>query len=72
MALLDAPMAAVHRSRRGLAVTNRRERKYQLNVGPQLWLVCFDEHDRVAALVHNRLRHVALGQEGVHPDDTTF
>src|SRR4029453_14749366 len=35
IALLDAPMAQVDRPRRGLAVANGRERKDQLDIGPQ-------------------------------------
>src|SRR5215510_13338125 len=70
--LLDAPMAKVDGPRRDLAVALRRERKDQLDIGPQLRLVLFDDHDIIAALVHNRLRDVALGQERVHRDNTTF
>jgi hypothetical protein len=36
IALLDAPMAQVDRLGRGLVVTNGRERKDQLDIGPQL------------------------------------
>src|SRR5262249_32835930 len=44
IALLNAPMAKVDRPRRGLAVANRWERKDQLDIGPQLRLVFFDDH----------------------------
>src|SRR5262247_1399470 len=46
-ALLDAPMAQVDRPRCGLAVAKGRERKDQLDIGPQLRLVLFDDHDIV-------------------------
>ncbi len=72
IALLDAPMANVHRARGVLPVADGRERKDQLNIGPQLRLVLFDDHDIIPALVHNRLRHVALGQERVHRDNAAF
>src|SRR6516165_4183310 len=72
LALLDAPMAQVDRPRRRLMVTDRRERKDQLDIGPQPRLVLFDDHDIVPALVHNRLCDVALGQQRVHRDYTTF
>jgi hypothetical protein len=72
IALLDAPMAKVDRPRRGLAVANGRKRKDQRDIGPQLRLVLFDDHDIIPALGYNRLRDVALGQECVHRDDTTF
>ena len=68
IALLDAPMADVHRACGLLTVAHGRERKDQLDIGPELRLVLFDDHDIIAALVHNRLRHVALGQERVHRD----
>jgi len=32
----------------------------------------FDDHDIIAALVHNRLRHMALGQGRVHRDNAAF
>jgi hypothetical protein len=71
-ALLDAPMAKVDRLRRGLAVANGRKHKDQLDIGPQLWLVLFDDHAIIAALVDNWLCDVALGQESVHRDKPTF
>jgi hypothetical protein len=55
-----------------VVVAHGRERQDQLDIGPQLRLVLFDEHDLIAALVDNRLRAMALGQEGVHGDNTAF
>src|SRR2546425_10947851 len=72
IALLDAPMAKVDRPRRGLAVANGRERKDQLDVGSQMRLILFDDHDINPSLVYNRLRDVALGQERIHRDNPTF
>jgi hypothetical protein len=65
MALLDAPMAL---STVCVVACGRRrgERKNQLNIGLQLWLVLLDDPDIVSALVHDRLRHVVLGQERAH------
>ena len=65
-------MAKVDRPRRGLAVANGRERKNQLDVGPQPRLVLFDDHDIIPSLFYNRLRDVALSQERVHRDNPTF
>ena len=50
----------------------RRQRKDQRDIGAELRLIVFDDHDIIAALVHNRLRHVALGQERVHRDNAAF
>ena len=36
------------------------------NIRPPLRLVLFDDHNIIAALVHHRLRDVALGQERSH------
>jgi len=72
IALLDAPMADVHRACGLLTVARRRERKDQRDIGPQLRLVLFDDHDIIPALFYNRLRDVALGQERVHRDNTPF
>jgi hypothetical protein len=72
IALLDAPMAKVDSPCRGLAVANGRERKDQLDIGPQLRLILFDDHDIIPSLFSNRLCDVALGQERVHRDNTTF
>src|SRR5262245_10229787 len=55
MTLFDAPMAKVDRLRRGLAVANGRKRKDQLDIGPQLGLVLFDDPDIIAALFDNCL-----------------
>ena len=63
IALLNAPMADVHGPRGVLPVTGWRECKDQCNIGPQPRLVLFDDHDIIPALVHDRLRDVALGQE---------
>jgi hypothetical protein len=72
IALLDAPMAEVNGLRCVLTVADGRQRKDQLNIGPQLRLVFFDDHDIIASLVHNRLRDVALGQERIHRDHPPF
>jgi hypothetical protein len=71
LALLAAPMAQGDRLRRGWAVANGRARQDQRDIGPQLRLVLFDEHDLIPALVDNRLREVAWGQERVHRDHPT-
>src|SRR5262245_54286123 len=72
IALLDTPMAQIDRLRRGLAVANRRKHKDQLDIGPQLWLVRFDDHDIIAALFDNCLCDVALGEESVHRENPPF
>jgi hypothetical protein len=72
IALLDAPMPQVDSPCRGLVVANGRKRKDQRDISPQLRLVLFDDHDIIPALVDNRLRDVALGQERVHGDHTAF
>ena len=72
MALRDAPMAKIDRLRRSLAVAPGRERKDQLDSSPQLRLVLFDDHAIIPALVDNRLRHVAWGQERVQRANTAF
>jgi hypothetical protein len=72
IALFHAPMAQVDRPRRGLVVANGREHKDPFDIGPQLRLVLFDDHDIIPSLVDNRLRDVALSQEGIHRDNTTF
>jgi hypothetical protein len=58
------------RLRRDLAVANGRERKDRCDLGSQLRLVLFDDHDIIPALVDHDLRDVALGQERVHRDNT--
>ena len=65
-------MAQVDRLRHGLVVANGRKRKDQLDIGPQLRLVLFDDHAIIAPLVDNRLCDVALGQECIHGDNPTF
>ena len=72
IALLDAPMPAVHRVGGCLLVARGGQRKDSLNIGPELRLIVFDDHDIIAAFVHNGLRHVALRQERVHRDNTAF
>jgi hypothetical protein len=72
IALLNAPMTHIDGPRRGWAVTDGREREDQRDISPPLRLVLFDKHAIVPTLVHNSLRHVALGQERVHRDHTAF
>ena len=72
MTLLDAPVAKVDRPRWVLPIPDGRERKDQRNIGPQLRLMLFDDHDIIPSLFDNRLRDVALGQERVHRDNTAF
>jgi hypothetical protein len=72
IARLDAPMAQVDRPRGGLAVADGRERKDQCDSGPQPRLVLFDDHDIIPSLLDHGLCDVALGQERVHRDNTTF
>jgi hypothetical protein len=72
MARLDAPMTTVHGPRCVLPVAQGRARKNQRHIGPQLRLVVFDAHALIPALVHNRLRDVALGQERIHRDQPPF
>src|SRR5262249_23139007 len=47
-------------------------RKHQGDVRAELRLILLDDHDIIPSLVHNRLRHVALREEGIHCDKTTF
>jgi hypothetical protein len=72
IALLDAPMANVHRACGLLTVARWRERKDQLDIRTQLRLILFDEHDIIATLVYNGLGHVPLGQQRIHRDDTVL
>jgi hypothetical protein len=72
IALLDAPMTKVHGPRCVLPVAHGRERKNQRNSGPQLRLVFFDDPDIIPALVHNRLRDLALGQARIHRNNPPF
>jgi hypothetical protein len=53
-------------------VADGRERKDQRDIGPQPRLILFDDHDIIPALLDNRLRDVALGQQRVHCDNATF
>src|SRR3979409_818812 len=48
IALLDAPMAAVYRAGGLLTVARRREWKDQRDIGLQLRLILFDDHDIIA------------------------
>ena len=66
MARLDAPLPDSHRASALLPVARGRQRKDHLDIGSPLRLIVFDDPDLIAALVHQRLRHVALGQERVH------
>jgi hypothetical protein len=66
IALLDASMADVDRPRARLRVACWREGKDELNIGVQLWLIRFDDHDVIAAPVDNGLGDMPLGQEGIH------
>jgi hypothetical protein len=70
--LLDAPMAEGNGLRGLLPIAEGRQRKDQRDIGSQLRLVLFDEHNIIAALPHNRLRDVALGQERIHRDNAPF
>ena len=63
---LDAPMAHVHRPHALLAVARRRQGKNQRDVGFELRLILFDNHDIVPTRVHNRLRYLALGEQRIH------
>jgi hypothetical protein len=65
MAQVDCPCG-------GLPIAEGRKRQDPRNISPQLRLILFDDHDIVLALVHNRLRHMALGQERVHRDNAAF
>jgi len=62
IARLDAPMAHIHRAHAFLAVAGWREGKNQRNVGLELRLILFHDHDIVTTLVYNRLRHLSLSQ----------
>src|SRR6516162_5791073 len=67
---LDAPMTHVHRPHALLAIACRRHGKNQLDIGFELRLIVFDEHDIVPTRVHNRLRHLALGEQRIHRHHT--
>ena len=66
MALLNAPMADLHRAGGLLTVSRGRERKDSRDIGAELRLVLFDDHDLIASLLHHGLGHLPLGQQGVH------
>jgi hypothetical protein len=68
IALLDAPMTAVHRAGSLLSLAPRRQRTAPCAIGAELRLMVLNDHDRSASLVHHRLRHGAWGQERVHRD----
>src|SRR4029450_1716067 len=55
IALLDAPMAQVDSPCRGLVVANRRERKDQLDISPQLRLGLFYAHEIIPPLFYTLL-----------------
>src|SRR5437764_12273261 len=65
-ALLDASMADVDRPRARLRVACWREGKDYRNIGVQLGLIRFDDHDVIAAPVDHGLGNMPLGQEGIH------
>jgi hypothetical protein len=65
-------MTKVHAPRGVLPVAHGRERQNQRKIGPQLRLVVLDDPDLSPALVHNRLRDAALGQECIHRDHPPF
>ena len=72
IALLDAPMAEVDvRAMAWRSPTGGSVKTNSISAR-RLRLVLFDDHDIIPALVDNRLRDVALGQERVHRDKTTF
>ena len=66
IALLDAPMADIDCACGLLTVARGRERKDSLDIGAELRLVLFDDHDIIASLLHHGLGHLPLGQQGVH------
>src|SRR5437667_5336315 len=62
IALLDAPMADVHRACGLLTVARRRERKDQLDTGPPLRLVRLADHAITASPFHTGLAHLPAGE----------
>ena len=66
IALLDAPMADIDCACSLLTVARGRQRKDSRDIGAELRLVLFDNHDIIASLLHNGLGHLPLGQQGVH------
>ena len=61
-------MAEVHRACGLLTVARGRQRKDQLDIGAELGLILFDNHDIIAALVHHGLGHMPLGAQRIHRD----
>jgi hypothetical protein len=51
-----------------LPVAPWRQRTDQRNIGAELRLIVFDDHDIIAALGPNGLGHVPLGQQRIHRD----
>src|SRR5439155_22106104 len=72
IALLDAPMAQVDSPCRSLTVTNRRERKDQLDIGPQPWLVLFDLSLTVPRYTNGRACDLNGLQEIIHVSRLSF
>jgi hypothetical protein len=66
MALLDAPMADVHRTGALLAIARWRQGTHSLTIVAKLGRMFFDAHDRIAPAVHNSLGHMPLGQQRLH------
>ena len=62
-------MADVHCAHMRLAVARRRQSEDQLDIGLELRLVVFDDHDIIAPRRHNRLRHLSLREQGIHRHD---
>src|SRR5678815_1761124 len=60
IALLDAPMADIDCACGLLTVARGRECKDQLDIGAELGLILFDDHDIIASLPHNGLGHMPL------------
>ncbi len=63
-------MANVHRACAFLTVARRRERKDQLDIGAELRLIVFDDHDVITPSVHNGLGHMPLRQKRIHGEDS--
>ena len=72
IALLDAPMAAVHRTGALLTIARWRQGKNSLNIVAKLGLILFDDHDIIATAVHNSLGHMPLGQQCIHREYPVF
>ena len=63
---LDTPMAHVYRTHTFLAIARWRQGKNSRNIGFELRLILFGDHDIIPTRVHNRLRHLALGEQRIH------